>query len=151
MGDNQSKPSIPCDGKMMWRSSHTDKGKGRRNTKKDKDCSVKIPSREAGYCDCPDGPYYYDSGHEPITCSDACEGYRPHQIDETRNIVAEWEALKLENRETDIKSTARDQQNQKMIIFILILIGAYILFFRGNNKKTAKELYLERMKSDGII
>lgn len=151
MGETQSKPSTPCDGKNMWRASSTEKGKGKRDKKNDKDCSKKIPSEEAGYCDCKQGPYYYNSGHEPLRCAVACKGPRPHQIDETRNIVAEWESLKLDNKQADVATTARDQQNQKFLIAVVVLIGAYILFFRGSNKKSAKELYLERMKEDGIL
>lgn len=137
---------------MMWRASKTSQGKGERDPKRDKGCTRKISSDEAGYCDCKNGHYYYDKGHEPFTCLKACEGPRPHQKDETRDLVSEWRTMKIKNKEKSLETTARDQETQKILVVVLLVLGAYILFFTGRKpRKSDKEEYIERMKEFKVI
>ena len=148
MGQAESS-SAPCEGIAMWRASNSAKGKGARDVAKDKHCSETVDSDEAGYCDCPSGHYYYDAGHAPFMCQDQCKGARPHQMDETRSVMREWQDTKRAQR--GMSTTARSQTSQRTVLVIALLLGLYALLRSRGDRTSAKQSYLDRMKRDGVI
>jgi len=111
-----------------------------RRPSADMACDMVVASNKAGYCTCPTGHYFYDAGHPPISCRDACAGYRPYQLDETRDVLGDFrKGAKSE------KVSIQNRTRAWSAFGVFVLVVSLFLFLRPSaSEKTPREVYEER-------